>query len=466
MEQFKLNYGNLTKLKQLSIVLLVAFLSILAGATSSVLYLIAIAAIIGLLLFLIQPEFGIIAIIAGGLIVPLQISTGTETNINLVILFIPLLVFLFGLRMIVEHRALDTITTLPMLALMGFISAVFLAFLAGQVGWVPMQPASLAAQMGGIAVFLFSALACFLVAEQVRDIVWLERITWSFLIIAGLFFGTRFIPNGGGIDGLFTREATGSLLWVWFVSLGFSQAILNKDLKLPWRIMLLSLVIGALYVALFRVRVWTSGWMPPLVALATILIIARPRLGIPVFLIAVAFMATEFDTLRNDAINFSGDEWSYITRLEAWKGIWELIQINPILGLGPSNYYWYTPIVKILGYQVNFSSHNQYIDIIAQIGFLGFGFFVWFMWEVSRLGWQLRRKVTTGFQRAFVVGTLGGIAGTLVAGMLGDWVLPFVYNLGLSGMRASILAWIFMGGLVALSRILLRSETPQPSSLT
>ncbi len=43
-----------------------------------------------------------------------------------------------------------------------------------------------------------------------------------------------------------------------------------------------------------------------------------------------------------------------------------------------------------------------------------------------------------------------GLAGTLAAGMLADWVLPFVYNIGLTGFRASALGWLFLGGLVTM----------------
>jgi hypothetical protein len=42
------------------------------------------------------------------------------------------------------------------------------------------------------------------------------------------------------------------------------------------------------------------------------------------------------------------------------------------------------------------------------------------------------------------------LVATLVSGMLGDWFLPFVYNVGLAGMRSSILFWVFMGGLLSL----------------
>jgi hypothetical protein len=58
-----------------------------------------------------------------------------------------------------------------------------------------------------------------------------------------------------------------------------------------------------------------------------------------------------------------------------------------------------------------------------------------------------------GFTHAYVVGALGGLAGMLVAGMLGDWMIPFVYNVGLEGFRASIFGWLFLGGLVAIEQM-------------
>ena len=58
-----------------------------------------------------------------------------------------------------------------------------------------------------------------------------------------------------------------------------------------------------------------------------------------------------------------------------------------------------------------------------------------------------------GFAQAYVYGALGGLAGTLAAGALGDWVLPFFYNIGMTGFRASILGWLFLGGLVALEQM-------------
>ncbi len=41
-----------------------------------------------------------------------------------------------------------------------------------------------------------------------------------------------------------------------------------------------------------------------------------------------------------------------------------------------------------------FNSHNNYVDIVAQIGLLGLAAFLWFFWEAGKLGWHLRSIVT------------------------------------------------------------------------
>jgi O-antigen ligase len=147
------------------------------------------------------------------------------------------------------------------------------------------------------------------------------------------------------------------------------------------------------------------------------------------------------------------EQYSYITRVEAWRNVVRLASINPILGLGPANYYWNTEFTPIMGWFVRFSSHNQYIDLFAQTGIVGLACFLWFSWESTKLCLQLRTKVSDGFDRAYVYAVFGGLIGTLAAGMLADWILPFVYNITLEGMRSSVIAWLFLGGLVSLERI-------------
>ena len=46
--------------------------------------------------------------------------------------------------------------------------------------------------------------------------------------------------------------------------------------------------------------------------------------------------------------------------------------------------------------------------------------------------------------------TTSVMAGALAIMMLADWILPFVYNIGFNGFQASLLFWLFLGGVAAL----------------
>ncbi len=185
--------------------------------------------------------------------------------------------------------------------------------------------------------------------------------------------------------------------------------------------------------------------MPALAALGVIIFLGFPKLR-P--LVIVGALVVAIFSITDSQVVVSSEDYSILTRVEAWKLIWKIIQANPILGLGMSNYYWYTPLFPILGYAVNYNSHNNYIDIVAQTGLVGLACFIWFLLASGWLGLRLKDAVPDGFARAFVIGAMGGLAGIIASGMLGDWVLPFVYNVGLYGMRSSILSWFFLGCLV------------------
>jgi len=89
---------------------------------------------------------------------------------------------------------------------------------------------------------------------------------------------------------------------------------------------------------------------------------------------------------------------------------------------------------------------------------------LWFIWVFTKHVLSLRKTAPEGFARAYVIGALGGLAGTLAAGMLGDWIIPFVYNIGFTGFRASMLGWIFLGGMVAIGQIINDSPEREASS--
>jgi hypothetical protein len=131
---------------------------------------------------------------------------------------------------------------------------------------------------------------------------------------------------------------------------------------------------------------------------------------------------------------------------------------NPITGLGPAAYRNYAkmkPLYYAGAYYLRpwVSSHNNYVDLFSHVGLVGLGLFFWFAVELARLGLRLRARFTEGFAAGYVNSILAAGAGALMLMLLADWILPFVYNIGFPGFQASVLVWLFLGGLVALEQM-------------
>ncbi len=448
---------------QIAITFLVFFLCISISYSGSLdLLILALIFVLGLYLIALiirWPPLGLALLIVGSLLFPLEIGTGTETKLNFPILFLPVISGLWLYHLITSRGSIKLAhprTTLPLLLLM---VAVLVAFGFGQFPWFSNYGnASLPAQVGSIAIFFLSIAAFLLVGNQVQDVVWLWRLTWLFLALGGIYTFGRLVPGIARFSPIqFPQGATGSLFWIWLVSLSFSQSLFNRRLAPIIRLVLAGVVIGVFSINLIQDQVWISGWLPPMVAILVILLSGAPRFGSSVILVGIPIVALNWQRVLS--VILAGDnQYSLVTRLEAWRILAKIIKVNPLFGLGPANYFWYTPSYPILGYSVNFNSHNNYIDIVAQIGILGLVCFLWFAWEVGRLGWTLREKVPPGFSKAYVLGALGGLGGTLIAGMFGDWFLPYVYNVGVKGFRASVIGWLFLGGLVSIYQMASHKE--------
>lgn len=424
---------------QLLLILLLAIPALLAGAY----------------ILLRWMAIGFLLLSPANMLVPFAIGTGSETSINATLLLIIGMTGLWLFDMVNNQGRIWVHKSRPMLPLFLMLIIATIAFLAGQLPWFNIPGASLPAQIGGLFIFILSACAFLLAAHHIRDIRWLEWMTWVFVIFGASLIIVRLVhPALRQIGRLYQYGSDGSQFWTWFIVIVFSQALINHKLPKLWRFILAALCLIALYVVSFVIFDWKSGWVPPLVGIAVIMALYSWRLA------ALMGISGLFALPVILAELIASDEYSYSTRVDAWVILGEIIKVNPILGLGPSNYYWYTPLFAIRGYNVQFNSHNQYIDLLAQIGIAGTLMVLWFFAEVAWLGWKLLKAVPEGFPKAYVYGAMGGLAATVAAGMLGDWFLPFAYNVGMVGMRSSILGWVFLGALVAMEQMYLRRPSP------
>jgi O-antigen ligase len=409
-----------------------------------ILLLVLLGAIAGVPFLLKQPNLGIILIIVGGMLVPYSGPAG----VNMTVFAVALSIGVWLMNMLVIQKEVKFIRSQAFLPVIVMFVISVIAFGMGQIPWfVFANQAPLDAQVGGFAIFVLS-LGCTLVtAHLVQDIRWLKIIVWVYIGLSAIYVFGRLV--GLPVDRIYQIGlVSGSMFWTWLVVLTFAQAFFNNKLRLPVRSLLYGVVLITMYVAYVRGNDWKSGWVPAAVAIAVMIGLRYKRLfllAIPIALIVAGNLAVRL---------IASDEYSWGTRIDAWQIVLEISRVNPLFGLGFSNYYWYTPLIPIRGWVVNFNSHSQYIDLIAQVGILGLFCFLWIFFEVLKLSWKLiKNKHIDGFAGAYTYGVLAGTTATLVAAFLGDWVLPFVYNVGLTGFRASILPWLFVGGMIAIERM-------------
>lgn len=401
-----------------------------------------------------QPNIGFILVILGGIFVPITGPSG----LSAATVVIALMLGLWILEMLIVQRNIQFFHSSVMLPLIVFLVISVLAFVIGQIPWfVFARQAPLNAQVGGFSIFLFSIGGLLLSANLIKDIRWLKIIVWTFIGISSFYIISRTL-NLDVISGLYHYAFIAqSMFWTWLVTLTASQVIYNTTLKRRVWWLLIALLALTLYVAIFKGYEWKSGWVPPLIAVGVLLGLRFRRLIVFVLpFVAIAGLYA--------VVGLVGTEnYSWGTRVDAWRIVLEIGRVSPLFGMGFANYYWYTPLFPIRGWSVSFNSHSQFIDLIAETGYIGLLVFLWLFFALGRLSWRLTKQFPDGFARAYAYGVLAGIVATLVAAYLGDWVLPFVYNVGLPGFRAGILPWIFMGGVISLEQIYLQNQEGERS---
>ena len=436
-------------------------LAFFLGQRASIRWLGMLAAGLGGLALLARPVLGLPVLVLAALVVPIEISTGTQVMLNPAALLVPALLVLWLLDMVRRRdlRLAPSRTTTPLLL---FLLAGLISLLVGNVFWAPFVPRPgnfTMVQLAQWAIFAFSAAAFWLTGNLVRDEVWLRRLTVTFLILGGGLAVLRVLPGAGSlVSRLATLTIDRAPFWLLLTALAGGQLLFNRQLSAGWRLFLLAVLAAVLFYAFFLLRESVSTWVGVGTVGGVLIWLHWPRLRWLVIVVLLVLAST--GVLFSGIWEFGGGEQGWMQtgspRLALISHTVRLTMRNPILGLGPASYRFYGDVEPLVfrGWIIpRMSSHNNYVDLFAQTGLVGLGLFLWFVVEVTRLGLRLRSRFTEGFAAGYVNGMLAAGAGALVVMLLADWILPFVYNIGFPGFQASVLVWLFLGGLVALEQL-------------
>jgi hypothetical protein len=133
--------------------------------------------------------------------------------------------------------------------------------------------------------------------------------------------------------------------------------------------------------------------------------------------------------------------------------IWEKA---PLLGVGPGNSYVYMLKRSSIG-----TPHNQYLNLLVEVGLVGLVCWLWFLVQALRTGLQIYRRARDPEHVTLALGWLGLFAGMVVGSITGDFMVHSIRNGGLELFSGYYLQWVLLGALVSVARL----EGLQPLTL-
>jgi O-antigen ligase len=392
--------------------------------------------------------FGVALLPVLGVAVPFSVGTGTQSQIVAAMLFAAFLLVASLARALLTRTARLAASPLvpPTLALILVWIVALLSSDAVRDPLVWFPPTWTLIQIGALSVAVVPA-AIMLMAQQAGlQVRWVKWATWSFIAIGTLATATFSGEIARTTDNFLQ---TGGLFTMWLVALAYGQALFND--RLPrWGRIGLALLAGAwVFKALVLQTWWFSGWLPSLIAIAAITFFRSRKLFGVVMIASAIGIFSQFDVVY-DTVWGTTVRKGDLTRLDIWSQTLDLVGRYPFLGTGPAGYAAYFQSVYA-GSQFSLSTHNTYLDVVAQTGLIGLLVFAWLFVVLLRLGWRARVRWRHGFLGGYAQGGFGALIALMVAMSQGDWLIPFVYNQTIAGFRYTVHSWVFLGFLSSLA---------------
>ncbi len=387
----------------------------------------------------------------------INVSAGTRISYLFILLIVWLAIWFY--KMLVVDRKIEIAAAAPNKLAWAFIVVAIISYIWS---WVFVSPPvrdlfdlRFNPRTMTLVMLVVSPLTYLFIATHVRSITVIRWFIVGFLVTGIPFAYLQNIWQG----------RPGLLNWqgqypVWIVAIALGQLLYNRNLKRWHQIPLIIMIVWWVYNQLGLGLTWLSGWVPITFVVTFLTFTYSRRLFALLVLGAVVWVIANSTLLEN---NFAREnEESGGTRQEAWTVALDYSSRHLLFGMGPAGYAFYYAVDNWP--TLNFS-HNNYIDIIAQTGVVGFVCFVGMWVAMCWTAWRTYLLVPKGgFRGALAVSLLACMLSIIIIMMLGDWVTPFTYTQTLFGINYTIWAWFLAGLTIALRYETLNYLKSQPQA--
>jgi hypothetical protein len=376
----------------------------------------------------------------------LQFSTGTESTIVDGLALAILFTGIWIIRSLIVNKKIHLEPFPVNKPLLGFIFTVPIS-IAWSIGFrdpfVNTWNTFLVMQIATGIVMIMLPASFLIVGNFVRDIKTLKIMIGLFLVagVLGLLWDYRISPIMINTRGLFT---------MWIVGISVGMAIFNRKIPAVFRGVLILLAMIWIYYRFGQNISWMAGWLPPF-SLLFVLLFMRSRKLILVLLVVMLLLFVINMEFYLDAYEEEKAE-SGNTRMAAWRLNWSITSQHLLFGTGPGGYAAY-----LMSYYPRraMATHSNYIDIIAQVGIVGFTFYVWFFAKLAIMGYNLCKRLRGryDFTEALANVAFAGTVGCIISMAFGDWLIPFPYTQSIGSFDYVNYSWLLMGSVLVLDRL-------------
>ncbi len=378
------------------------------------------------------------------------IGTGTGTKFTFAFLALILWSVVWLFKRAVVDRNFKILPALPNWPIVFFSIVVIIAYLWS--GAFVEERASFAFAQKSLVrlmtamVLIVSPVTLVLFANAIRTKTGFRIFAWWFILL-GLAMGIMRLTLGTVPEPLNARGQFPT----WFVALAFGQVLFNKNLRWYIKLSLLAGVGLWVQITLGLGLSWLSGWLPVTVVIGILIVLFNRNLFILALLCVIVWGVANRDFVLNQ-LNGENKE-SGGTRSTAWARALDVVDKHFLFGAGPAGYEYYFQAYGYYNGSVGTAnlSHNNYIDIVAQTGVVGFTLWIMVWGGQGVMIWKLyRKRFDDTFLTALKYSLVASFPAILVAMMLGDWITPFPYTQSLFGIDYTIWAWMISGLSIAL----------------